>query len=596
MDDLIDQVLRGLHKRMCNNVLITGPAGVGKRELVHELGRRIAAGQARFLRRRKLLFVECEGMSPESSRTQLQTILAAVKDRQDLIVCLNHFENAIRYAGPRESHNLPLLRAALALGHLHLIALIEDRYFAELLSQHYAFLEQFTRVEVSEPDVDTACAILKQVWAPQLAALYGAPIEEAAIDKAVRASQEFTMSERLPLKAIKALREACEQVSYPPECDGGAEGSGPADRRRAAAPRRVTEDEVISAIARRTGIAKSTIAGRGNAVDFVAELSRSVAGQESAIRTVADRLRLIKAGAVRPGRPAAVFLFAGLTGTGKTELAKAIARVYSASHKLVRYDMTLFALEHSIQGLFGVPPGYVGYEAGGKLINDLNADPYCVVLFDEAEKAHPSIWQGMLSLFDEGWTVDQRNVRAYGNRAIFILTSNAGQDLIRQAFRPGMPESELDALKQEIQDLLVRYENPQTHARPFSPEFLGRVTDVAVFHPLSLEAIGEIVSMQARALTAEWEGRRRKRLTVDEAVLAKIARESHQANQESRPPYGGMGGRIVALEISRQIELPAVRLMESDEEAYKRSPGIHVFLSKEGKAAGRFTTEEGQPS
>jgi ATP-dependent Clp protease ATP-binding subunit ClpC len=275
-----------------------------------------------------------------------------VKGRKDIILCLDHFEAVVRYAGARESHNRDLLRVALRHGDVHLIAVIENRHHAELLAGDHAFLDRFTRVDVGEANVEQTAALMARTAAPGFERLYNVRVSAPAIERAAGGAKEFILSERMPAKAIRVLQSACEWLSYEREMGRGGDGV-------------VTQKEVVRALAERTGIDEETIAGAGSRLDFQAEFSKSVVGQESAVRVVADRLTRIKAGAVREGKPAAVFLFAGLTGTGKTELAKAVARVYSASQRLSVYSMTRFTQPHSIQGLTGVPPGYVGYESGG---------------------------------------------------------------------------------------------------------------------------------------------------------------------------------------------------------------------------------------
>jgi ATP-dependent Clp protease ATP-binding subunit ClpA len=557
-DQLIEAMLRGLHKRQDRHVLVTGEPGVGKTTLVREFGRRVGLGQIPFFNRKKVVLVDCDGLAPERSRELLLEILAAVKGRRDVLLVLDHFEAVVRYAGARESHNRDLLRVALRQGDVHLVGVCENRQFADLLGHDHSLLGLFTRVDVGEVDVAQAVALIGRTAAPEFEKLYGVRIESRAIERAAQGAREFILSSRLPVKAINSLRDACEWLSYEREMGRGAEGV-------------VGEREVVRALAQRTGIDEETIAGSGSRLDFAAEFSKSIVGQEAAVRTVADRLTRIKAGSTREGKPAAVFLFAGLTGTGKTELAKAVARLYSARQRLSVYSMTRFTQPHSIQGLTGVPPGYVGYESGGRLINDLNADSYGVILFDEAEKAHPDIWQSMLSLFDEAWIEDHRNVRAYGNRAIFILTSNAGQDFLREHYRTMSSE----ALREEVARRLVDYRNPDTGLRPFSPEFLGRFTDIVVFNPLTDAAMHGIARLQVEQLQREWRSKRGKQVRVDPRVLDQVAVRSHAENER----FGGTkGGRIVSQWLGRLVEDPLLRMMIDDGERFREATTLHVVF------------------
>src|SRR5262249_53722733 len=197
---------------------------------------------------KKIILVDCAEISPENSRNQLEKLIGEVKGRKDVILCLDHLENLLRHAGQRESTNTHILRAALAAGSLQIIGILEDRYYAEFLAGDHRVLELFSRIEVPGTDVETACQILSQVWRPRLEQTYKVTIEADAIEKAARASEEFIMSERLPEKAIKVLREACERVNYEVECRGSQNSQ-------------VKEDEVVQAIAAMTGISASTVAG-----------------------------------------------------------------------------------------------------------------------------------------------------------------------------------------------------------------------------------------------------------------------------------------------------------------------------------------------
>src|SRR5690606_11550156 len=149
-----------------------------------------------------------------------------------------------------------------------------------------------------------------------------------------------------------------------------------------------------------TGVPVETLSGDGGSADYEAALKASVVGQTEAVEVVATELKLIKAGLTEPDRPASVLLFAGMTGVGKTELAKALAWLYSPMGRLHVYSMGNFTKPHTVSGIIGVPPGYVCHDHGGRLVNELNADPYAVFLLDEAEKAHPNMWKPFLNLFD----------------------------------------------------------------------------------------------------------------------------------------------------------------------------------------------------
>lgn len=635
-DALIRKILQGLHKRQNDNILITGLPGVGKTLLVRELARRVAAGEIAFLKRKKIVSIDCDGLSPDRSRDRFNEIVAAVKGRTDVIVCLDHFDNIVRFAGAHESHNRAIIKVALKNQDIRLIGILEDRYYEELISSDFALLESFHRVAVDEVKVDQMQEILEQSAVPQLEKSYGLRIEARAARRAISASREFINSERFPLKAIKVLRDACELVSFEsavPEAEktevedpgaenlvddetedgevgpapsnyiagassinlghvevlktpiltvgGTANAEAPTDDVPVAEPAKkqppadcpvVRDKHVVKVIAQRTGIDESTVAGTaGKSDDLRARLMKSVIGQEAAVDAVEYWLDRIKRGGTRDGKPAGVFLFAGLTGTGKTELAKAIAKIYSASGKMSVYPMTNFSESHSLSGLTGVPPGYVGYEAGGRLINDLNADPYKVVLFDEAEKAHKDVLQALLFLFDEAWIEDRRNVRAYGNRAIFILTTNAGADEVAAMMREDKP---IEDIKDKVREKMVEFKNDKGE-RVFSPEFLGRFSEIIVFNPLDIEAMKGITQLQVTLMQNEWLSKREKKLLIDQDVVDHVAQLCHDENEKAG---GKRGGRIAQLMVGKLVENAAFDLQKTREAEFDDADAIRISL------------------
>jgi energy-coupling factor transporter ATP-binding protein EcfA2 len=292
-------------------------------------------------------------------------------------------------------------------------------------------------------------------------------------------------------------------------------------------------------------------------------LGAAVVGQPRAVAAAASQLDSIKSGLPEPGKPASVMLFAGLTGVGKTELAKTLARFYSSSKRLQTYTMANFTQPHSVSGIVGVPPGYVGHEQGGRLINELNSDPYGVFLLDEAEKAHPDIWKLFLNLFDEAWIVDQRAVKAFADRAIFILTTNIGADIIAQRSRAGVP---MEQVVVEVREELSKVRHHESNQLVFPPEFLARIHQIVVFNPLEEDALRAICTMAVDRMADEWLAKRDKRLVVPETLVTHIARQGHAADVRSGFKEGGRIIRKLIGELVRDRVLAEARARKAEYE------------------------------
>ncbi len=323
-----------------------------------------------------------------------------------------------------------------------------------------------------------------------------------------------------------------------------------------------------------------TLRGIADRGDYQQTLKEFIFGQDHAVREVATELGLIKAGMTDASKPASVMLFMGQTGTGKTELAKVVARLYSASKRLQTYTLANCAEPHSVSTVIGVPPGYVGHEQGGRLINELNTDPYCVFLLDEVDKAHPDVLQPFLNLFDEGWLSDQRGVRAYGNKSIFVLTTNVGQHMISELIQQGKSMEEISA---RMKEALTLIRHSKSDRPVFTPEFLARVKRIIVFNSLDEAAMTRIARKLVADIQGMWLARRGKRLEIPQLLIEQIGQDAHRLNQKAK---GKEGGRIVRKLIADWIEAKVQREVSLHPAAYRKCGAVVVELHQRTSGSG----------
>lgn len=564
---VFDSVARTLHRRTRRHIFLVGERGVGMMTVLSEFAR-LAIGDriAPFLKTLRFVRIDARHCFPEESRGRLAGILSAVAERDDLVVCLEGLAGLLR--GERGG-NRPLLLSFLPRLRCRLIALLTPREFEDHLAGDDEVGESFSRIEVPEPDPAAALALMRH-FSGGLEAKFGLTIEPDAVRSAVTLTSEYVLNDRLPGKALKVLHRVCEDADYE-RTQRGAAGS------------RVAVPQIIGAVSELTGVPPETLRGIADRADYERSLGESVFGQAHAIREVATELGLIKAGMTDRNKPASVMLFAGQTGTGKTELAKALARFYSGSKRLRMYTLGNFTEPHSVAGLIGVPPGYVGNDQGGRLINDLNADPYGVFLLDEIDKAHPDVLQPFLNLFDEGWVVDQRGVKAHADRTIFILTTNAGQGLVSELSARG---ADIDTITERVREALTQIRQPKTDRPVFTPEFLARIKRIIVFAPLGQESMTAIARRLTGQLAAEWRDKRDKHLIVDMSIAERIGALAHARNVKSE---GREGGRLVRRMIAECIEAPLQRRISDEPATYRAAKSVEVRLDLAADSDERTT-------
>ncbi len=550
---VFDLLVRTLYGRV-SHVALLGDRGVGRDLLLADLARRAAFGQYRTLRDWQFILVDCRHTAPEQSAGRLASILALISERRNLAVCVAGFGSLLR--GARGETNKHILLSACARLRSKLIGLLDPREYEELIADDAEMTDIFACVPVPEPNVETAERMVTTLSAG-LGHLYSLQIGPESVREAVVLSDAYILHERLPAKALKMLREACEDLAF---------------ERQERGSRRDTVEvaDVVRVVSRASGAPEETLRGVAQHGDYEQTLGLDVVGQPQAVREVATELGLIKAGLTDPDKPASVMLFIGQTGTGKTEMAKALARLYSRSKRQRTYTLGNFIESHSVAGIIGVPPGYVGHEQGGRIVSDLLADPYCVFLLDEADKAHPDVLQPFLNLFDEGWICDQRGVKAYADKAVFILTTNVGQRMLADMAKQGKTPEEMAT---RMKDTLAQIRHTKANRPVFPPEFLSRIKRVIIFNPLGREALEGICRKHIRQMQESWCQKRHRELVIDDQLLEYISDESHRRNEKTE---GREGGRIVRKLLAELVESPIQRAATAQPEEYQACQRVVV--------------------
>src|SRR5690554_4045679 len=304
----------------------------------------------------------------------------------------------------------------------------------------------------------------------------------------------------------------------------------------------ITPDEIAEVVSRWTGIPVSRMleGEREKLIHMEERLGRRVIGQEDAIRAVSDAVRRNRAGLGDPNRPIGSFLFLGPTGVGKTELCKALAEfLFDDENAMVRIDMSEFMEQHSVARLIGAPPGYVGYEEGGRLTEAVRRRPYSVILFDEIEKGHRDVFNILLQVLDDGRLTDGQGRTVDFRNTVIVMTSNLGSDRIQEMTRSG-------SAYPDIRDAVLAVVSGH-----FRPEFINRVDELVVFEPLGRDAVRSIAGIQLEILNRRL-AERDMRLEVSDAAMARLAEIGFD------PVYGA---RPLKRAIQQQFENPLAQAL-----------------------------------
>ncbi len=608
----LHRLIQILLRRGKNNPVLLGEPGVGKTAVVEALAQRMAQGQVPdALRQKRLLSLSLPSVIAGTKyrgefEDRMKNILAEVARAGNVILFLDELHTLIG-AGSAEGaiDAANLLKPALARGGLQLIGATTQEEYRRMIEKDAALERRFQPVRVEEPTPETTRTIL-QTLAPRYGRHHGLTFQPEALDAAVTLSVRYLPDRRLPDKAIDLMDEAAAQarlqaLALPPELQAlagrvqaaalardeaiaaqdyeGAARYRDAEtdfRRELEGGRRqwqahqptpvVTPQDVARTLSQWTGIPLSALTQpeREKLLGLEAALARRVAGQQEAVAAVARAVRRGRAGLKEPDRPVGAFLFLGPTGVGKTELCKALAQtLFGTEEALLRFDMTEFAEKHTMSRLTGSPPGYVGHEEGGQLTEAVRRHPYSVLLFDELEKAHPDVWSLLLQIMEDGVLTDAHGRRADFRNTILVMTSNVGGERLAAgtplgfAGGAGTGQGQEAALQRELRQV-------------FRPEFLNRLDETVLFHPLGdreLEAIaGKLLASFGQRLAGSGVT-----FAPDQEAVSLLARQGKDARYGARP---------LRRLIRRQVENPAAEMLLRQE----ISPGGTLALEVQGEA------------
>jgi ATP-dependent Clp protease ATP-binding subunit ClpC len=571
----IEQTIEILARRRKNNAVLIGEAGVGKTAIVEGLALRIAQDEVpETLRGCRLVALDLAGMVAGSQyrgqfEQRLKAVLEEVAASEGRVLVFVDELHTILGAGNAEGamDAANMLKPMLARGELRMVGATTLAEFRKI-ERDGALARRFSPVTIDEPSVEETVEILRGLRGAY-EEHHGCDIADEALVAAARLSDRYISEYHLPDKAIDLVDQAGARVRL----HGAGAGDDDVVRLRreleratadkaeavrteayeraaelkvriedleaqlaargepvaAGEPARQTvgEADVAAIVAMRTGIpVGELVAGELERLqELEADLHQRVVGQEQAVELVADTVRRARVGLSEDDRPLGTFLFLGSTGVGKTELVKALAeRLFATEKSLVRLDMSEFREPHTVARLIGSPPGYVGYGDGGQLTEPVRRRPYSVVLLDEIEKAHPEVWNVLLQLMDDGRLTDGEGRTVDFTNTVVVMTSNLGAGKARRAV--GFAAAE-DGPDDERMLGAVK--------AAFLPEFLNRIDEIVTFRALSADQVQRIASLIVARVAERLRVERGIELEVDEALVARLARDGFDEEFGARP-------------------------------------------------------------
>ena len=588
-DTEIQRVIQILSRRTKNNPVLIGEPGVGKTAIAEGLAQRIVTGNVpEILRNKRIISLSIGSMLAGAKyrgefEERLKKAIDEVQQHDDMIIFIDEIHTLVGAGateGAMDAANI--LKPALARGEFQVIGATTLDEYKKHIEKDAALERRFQPVQVGEPNEEDALEILRGLR-DRYEAFHKAKITDEALKAAVSLSNRYITDRFLPDKAIDVVDEAASKVrmkvfSAAPDVKALEDRLNTVKKEKEAAVTSqdfekaaklrdeeksllkeigdkksvakeksdqkliVTEEDIATVVAQWTGIPVAKIAEEESEtlLHLEEELHKRVVGQDEAVTAVAKAVRRARAGLKDPKRPIGSFLFLGPTGVGKTELARALASsLFGDESAMIRLDMSEYMEKHTVSRLVGAPPGYVGYEEGGQLTDAVRRKPYSVILLDEVEKAHADFFNILLQVLDDGRLTDSQGRTVDFRNTVIIMTSNLGA----KALHKNSPElgflaakkadSNVDEnkgidfkeAKKSVMDAVKRH---------FRPEFLNRIDEMIVFHPLTEEDLKEIVTILMNDVTKRLE-ERDLHLEITTEAMKLLVKEGSDFTMGARP-------------------------------------------------------------
>ena len=578
----IARIMEILSRRTKNNPCLVGEPGVGKTAIVEGLARQIAEGIVpESMKDKRIMVLDLPGMIAGSKyrgefEERMKKLIREVKTAGNIILFLDELHTIIGAGGAEGAIDASnILKPSLARGEMQLIGATTLTEYRKYIEKDAALERRFQPVTVEEPTEDECIRILEGLK-EKYEAHHDVEIEEDALKAAVHMSCRYINDRFLPDKAIDVLDESCSKVKLrgfkvPENIVGTEIRCGKLEQEKEAALKAgdiekaselhreqkeaekkleqakkrfnkknekkkvpVTEEDVADVISMWTRIPVTRLneseSERLKKLDKT--LEKRVIGQEEAIQALSKAVKRGRVGLKDPARPIGSFLFLGPTGVGKTELSKALAEaLFGNEEDMIRVDMSEYMEKHSVSKMIGSPPGYVGHEDGGQLSEKVRRNPYSVILFDEIEKAHPDVFNILLQVLDDGHITDSQGRKVDFRNTVIIMTSNAGAKAIIEPKKLGFTQQEDQKADYKRMKANVMDEVKQL----FRPEFLNRIDEIIVFHPLNEDNMKKIVGLMCKEVVQRAKEQLEIILVVRDSVRKHIVETGSDKKYGARP-------------------------------------------------------------